>query len=174
MAHIINRDELPHSGTAHTFEGYLYYDAKVSFFLTNAPPDTGPGGAAQAPYEEVFVMQEGEVTFTVGDDIIEAKGGQIVVVPAGVPLKFVNSGAGRARHIDIHTRSRMVTDWLEESKSSGNESRVGVMKTFAGCFDPDYVANPPPISCSAASITVKCQRVVKTTSREEHPRAGVC
>jgi mannose-6-phosphate isomerase-like protein (cupin superfamily) len=59
------------------------------------------------------VIQEGDVTFTVGDDIIEATGSQIVVVPAGAPHKFVNSGTGRTRHIDIHTNRRMTTEWLE-------------------------------------------------------------
>jgi hypothetical protein len=31
------------------------------------------------PYKEVFIVQEGSVTFTAGDDIIEASGGQVVV-----------------------------------------------------------------------------------------------
>ena len=60
------------------------------------------------------MVHEGEVTFTVGNDTIEATDGQIVVVPAGMPHKFVNSGTRRARHIDIHTSRRMVTKWLEE------------------------------------------------------------
>jgi hypothetical protein len=33
-------------------------------------------------------------------------------VPAGVPHKFVGSGAGVARHIDIHTSGRMVQENL--------------------------------------------------------------
>ena len=113
MAHVIEKEELPHSETAHRFEGYLHGDANVSFFLIDAPPGGGPGLHTH-PYEEVFVIQDGEVTFTVGDATIEAKSGQIVIVPAGVPHKYVNSGAGRARHIDIHTSRRMSTEWLEE------------------------------------------------------------
>ena len=50
-------------------------------------------------------------------DTIEAKAGQTLVVPAGVPYKYVNSGAGRAGHIDIHTSGRMSTEWLEEWNS---------------------------------------------------------
>jgi quercetin dioxygenase-like cupin family protein len=65
MTHIIDKNQLPHGGTAHRFEGHLYDDANVSFFLTDAPPGTGPG-LHKHPYEEVFVVQEGEVTFTVG------------------------------------------------------------------------------------------------------------
>jgi mannose-6-phosphate isomerase-like protein (cupin superfamily) len=34
--------------------------------------------------EEVFLVQEGTATFTAGDDVIEASGGQILVVPVGV------------------------------------------------------------------------------------------
>jgi quercetin dioxygenase-like cupin family protein len=113
MIHVIDRDELPHSGSAHRFEGYLYGDTNVSFFLSETPPGRGPELHTH-PYAEVFVVQEGDLTFTVGDDVIEASGGQVVVVPAGVPHKFVNSGAGRTRHIDIHTSRRMTTEWLAE------------------------------------------------------------
>jgi mannose-6-phosphate isomerase-like protein (cupin superfamily) len=50
----------------------------------------------------------------VGEDTIEATGGRIVIAPAGAPHKFVNSGTGRSRHIDIHTSRRMITEWLED------------------------------------------------------------
>jgi mannose-6-phosphate isomerase-like protein (cupin superfamily) len=66
------------------------------------------------PHAEVFVVQEGELTFTVGEGTVEATGGQIVVAPAGTPHKFTNAGSGRARHLDIHTRVRMDTEWLED------------------------------------------------------------
>jgi quercetin dioxygenase-like cupin family protein len=120
MAHVIDRDELPHGRTAHTFEGYLYGDAGVSFFLTDGPPGSGPE-LHKHPYAEVFVIQDGDVTFTVGEDTIEATAGQIVVVPAGVPHKFVNSGTAEARHIDIHASRRMTTEWLEDREMETEE-----------------------------------------------------
>lgn len=113
MPQVIEKDELPHSETAHRFEGHLYGGADVSFFLSETPPGRGPSLHTH-PYAEVFVVQKGELTFTVGDATIEATGGQIVVAPAGAPHRFINSGAGRARHIDIHTSGRMITEWLEE------------------------------------------------------------
>ena len=113
MAHVINKDELPHSRTAHTFEGYRYGDTNVSFFLTDAPPGSGPRLHTH-PYAEVFVVQEGHATFTAGEKTIEVSGGQVVVVPAGVPHKFVNSGTGWLRQLDIHASDRFVTEWLEE------------------------------------------------------------
>ena len=113
MAHIIEKDELPHSGTAHRFEGYLHGEMDVSFFLSDTAPGKGPD-LHKHPYDEVFVLQEGELTFTVGEDTLKATGGQIVIAPAGAPHKFVNSGTGQAKHIDIHTSRRMITNWLEE------------------------------------------------------------
>jgi quercetin dioxygenase-like cupin family protein len=121
MIHVIDKDELTYSGTAHKFEGYRYGDTSVSFFLTDGPPGSGPK-LHKHPYAEVFVVQEGELTFTVRDTTIEATSGQIVVVPAGVPHKFVNSGAGRARHIDIHTSRRMTTEWLEDQRSNNGKT----------------------------------------------------
>ena len=58
--------------------------------------------------------QEGNATFTAGEETIEVSGGQVVVVPAGVPHKFVNSGTTRLRQVDIHASDRFVTEWLEE------------------------------------------------------------
>ena len=113
MAHIIDRVELPHSETAYRFEGSLYGDADVSFFLSDRPPGKGPSLHTH-PYDEVFVIQRGKLTFTVGDATVEVKEGQIVVAPAGTPHRFVNSGAERSRHVDIHTSGRMITTWLEE------------------------------------------------------------
>ena len=109
---VVHLDELPHSETAYRFEGYRYGGANVSFFLSDTPPGGGPSLHTH-PYAEVFVVQEGELTFTVGDASVEATRGQIVIAPAGAPHKFVNSGASRARHIDIHTDGRMSTEWLE-------------------------------------------------------------
>jgi mannose-6-phosphate isomerase-like protein (cupin superfamily) len=81
--------------------------------VVDAPPGGGPR-LHRHPYEEVFVVQEGSATFTAGDDVIDARGGQVVVVPAGVAHKFVNSGAGRLRQVDIHASERFITEWLED------------------------------------------------------------
>ena len=113
MTQLIGNDELPNNGSVYQFEGYLYGEVDVSFFLSDTAPGKGPD-LHRHPYEEVFVVQGGELTFTVGDETIEATGGQIVIAPAGAPHKFVNSGTGRARHIDIHTSQRMITEWLED------------------------------------------------------------
>ena len=111
---VIRREDLPHEATSARFEGWRFGGVPVSFFWTDAPPGTGPA-LHRHPYTEVFLMQEGRVRFTVGEDSLEATAGRIVIAPAGQPHTFVNVGPGRARHLDIHTSSRIVTEWLDGS-----------------------------------------------------------
>ena len=103
--------DLASGEAANEFQGYRH-DAGISFIVVDAPPGSGPK-LHKHPYEEVFVVQEGAATFTAGEDVIGASAGQVVVVPAGMPHRFVNSGAGRLRQIDIHASERFVTEWLE-------------------------------------------------------------
>ena len=91
---VINRDDLPYSGNSHELEGYLHGGAPASLIFFDGPPGSGPR-LHRHPYAEIFVVQEGEATFTIGDDTMEASGGQILIAPAGVPHKFVNSGGDR-------------------------------------------------------------------------------
>ena len=111
MAHILNTTSLP-GETARQFEGYLYGDVHVSFFVSSTPPGRGPSLHTH-PYAEVFIVQVGSLTFRVADEMIEATAGQIVIVPAGVPHKFTNTSSTVAHHIDIHTSGQMETTWLE-------------------------------------------------------------
>ena len=114
MTLLINMAELPLRGeTARVFDGSQYGDTNISFFLIDAPSGEGPSLHSH-PYEEIFVIQAGQVTFKVGDATIEATGGQIVIAPAGIPHKFVDSGTALLRSINIHPSSCMITEWLED------------------------------------------------------------
>jgi quercetin dioxygenase-like cupin family protein len=106
LPHTIDKEELPYGTIAHKFEGYRYGDVNVSFFLVDSPPGGGPVLHTH-PFEEIFVTLEGEATVTVGDATIEVSAGQVVVAPAGVPHKFVNSGSGPLRQVDIHPSGRI-------------------------------------------------------------------
>ena len=110
-ARVVRAEELPGSETAWRFEGYEH-GAQVSFFLSHHRPGRGPE-LHRHPYEETFIVQDGDVRFTVGDDTIEATAGDIVVVPAGTPHKFVNAGSAPMRQVSIHPVARMEQEWLE-------------------------------------------------------------
>ena len=89
MTRLIDMIDLAAGGNAHEFQGHRY-GAGVSFIAVDALPGGGPRLHIH-PYEEVFLVQEGNATFTAGEEVIEVSAGQVVVVPAGVPHKFVNS-----------------------------------------------------------------------------------
>jgi len=59
------------------------------------------------------VVYEGQATYTVGETTLEVIAGQIVLVPACMPHKFINSGNGRLRQTSIHPTSHMIEERLE-------------------------------------------------------------
>ncbi|WP_082540378.1 cupin domain-containing protein [Bosea sp. Leaf344] len=61
------------------------------------------------PYDEVFIVVAGNARFFVGDEVIDATAGDIVLGPAGVPHRFENLGPGRLQTIDIHHSPK----WLQ-------------------------------------------------------------
>ncbi len=110
-ARVIDLSDPGYGEDANEVQGYNH-NAAVSVIVVDAPPGSGPR-LHRHPYEEVFVIQEGTVKFTAGDATIEASGGQVIVVPGGVPHKFVNTGEGRLRQVDIHASDRFITEWLK-------------------------------------------------------------
>jgi mannose-6-phosphate isomerase-like protein (cupin superfamily) len=114
MTQIIAKEALVVDGFGREFEGYRYDSTNVSFIIVEAKPGEGPKLHSH-PYEEVFIVQEGQATFTVGSDTIEVRAGQIVIGPANIPHKFINSGTGILRQVDIHVSPRFITTWYDES-----------------------------------------------------------
>ncbi len=110
---VINRDELPRDRNLYEFEGSQYHDTEVSFIWVDMPPE-GSVRLHQHPYKEIFIIQDGVATFTVGTATLEARAGQIIIVPANVAHKFRNSSERPLRQIDIHVSRRFITFWLED------------------------------------------------------------
>ena len=85
--------------------------AGISVIAVDSEPGDGPA-LHRHQYREVFVVLEGEATFTLGDEQRVARAGDVVVAPAGVSHRFVNSGTGRLVQMDIHENHRFETEWL--------------------------------------------------------------
>jgi quercetin dioxygenase-like cupin family protein len=94
---VVNKDELQNSGSTSEFEGYLHGDTDVSFILVDMQPGEGVRLHTH-PYQEIFILQEGTATYLVGTTTLEARAGQIIIVEAYTPHKFVNSGEGLLLH----------------------------------------------------------------------------
>jgi mannose-6-phosphate isomerase-like protein (cupin superfamily) len=120
---ILHRSELPYEGNSYLFQGYQYGDTNITFLWLDMPPGGGPQ-LHKHPYEEVFLVQEGQVTFTIDATTLEAKAGHIVLVPRGVPHKFINSGTGLLKQLDIHLSPKFIIEYLEEVPSRGGNVSV--------------------------------------------------
>lgn len=60
------------------------------------------------------MISEGQATYILGDATLEVSTGQIVLVEAFTPHKFINSGEGILRQMSVHASPQMITDWLED------------------------------------------------------------
>ena len=105
--HVVKQHELP----AGELIGADHGGAGVCVIFVDAPPGGGPS-LHKHPYEELFIVLEGEVTFLAGDDEVRAREGDIVIAPPNTPHEFTNSGDQRLRQIDIHVSPTFSTEWL--------------------------------------------------------------
>lgn len=112
MAEVTSLTALAISKRASRFEG-KDWGSGVSFFATTNVPGEG-ASLHRHPYTETFIVLEGNVTFTVDGEKVDAEGGQVVVVPAGAAHGFVNSGDGVLRQVGIHASPEIQQEWLEE------------------------------------------------------------
>jgi len=110
---VINMDELRRDQNSYELEGYEYGDTNISLIFVDMPPGKGPRLHSH-PYGEIFIVHEGQATYTVGSATLEVQAGQIVIAPANVPHKFINTGLGRLRQTDIHLNKEFITEWLED------------------------------------------------------------
>ena len=88
------------------------HGATISLILDESSPGQGPR-LHRHPYDETWVVQEGILTFQLGEEQVKGRTGDIVIVPPGVPHKFTNDGPGRSKLVCIHANPTMVTEWLE-------------------------------------------------------------
>jgi quercetin dioxygenase-like cupin family protein len=102
----IDLEQLPFVGMSHEFHGEKH-GAPFSAYIVTAKPGRGPPLHTH-PYVEVVFTLEGRATITVGDETREVKAGGVVVIPANTPHRFVNSGDGTLRQIDIHASPRFI------------------------------------------------------------------
>ena len=88
------------------------HDATVSLILDDSEPGHGPR-LHRHPYDETWVVLEGNLTFQLADERSAAGPGDVVIAPPGVPHKFTNDGPGQSKLVCIHANPTFVTEWLE-------------------------------------------------------------
>jgi mannose-6-phosphate isomerase-like protein (cupin superfamily) len=90
----------------------IEHGATISLIIDRSEPGQGPR-LHRHPYDETWVVIEGNLAFQAGDQQLDAGPGDIVVVPPHTPHKFINRGAKPANLICIHANPTFDTEWLE-------------------------------------------------------------
>jgi quercetin dioxygenase-like cupin family protein len=107
---VVDIDSLkPRGAQVATFHGFEH-GASVSFFIVEFLPGQGPK-KHRHPYEETFILLEGEIEVITDDEPHKIGGGKIVIVPAGVWHEFKNWGDQPVQMINIHPAAQMITEW---------------------------------------------------------------
>ena len=94
------------------FERYKYESTQTTFIIVEAPPGKGVRLHIH-PYKEIFIILEGTALFTIEGKVMEIGCGNIVIVPPDTAHKFINSGTGLLKQVDIHITDRFITNWLK-------------------------------------------------------------
>ncbi len=123
---LIRPSELPGPPGRRSFIGADHGGVPISLFLVDGPPGFGPK-LHRHPYPEIFVVDTGQADFQVGDSLLTAHAGDILIAPAGTAHRFTSIGEGRLRLTAIHTASTMKTEWLASDARQMPASRSGVV-----------------------------------------------
>ena len=78
--------------------------------------ETAPGRGIplhRHAYEELFIVHGGRGTYTVGDQIVEAGPGDVVLIPSGVPHRFANNADETLYHTAVHSIGTFALEYLE-------------------------------------------------------------
>jgi mannose-6-phosphate isomerase-like protein (cupin superfamily) len=109
--HLISTADLAPGTFSLELEGKDHGRPGISLILVDAEPGAGPA-LHRHDYAEVMIVQSGTVTFTDGNTTRDVTAGHVVIIPAGEPHAFRNTGDTRLRQIDIHVADAFATDWL--------------------------------------------------------------
>jgi mannose-6-phosphate isomerase-like protein (cupin superfamily) len=110
---VVTLEQLRLSNIARELVGADHGGVDVALIFVDAPPGRGPS-LHRHDYAEVLIIQEGHARVVAGDEERDVGPGDVVIVPAGVPHGFTNTGDGPLRQIDIHLAPRFATEWLPE------------------------------------------------------------
>ncbi len=83
-------------------------------FLFNEVNDPGKGPPLHKhPYDEVYLVRQGQARVTAGDEEAIVNEGDILVIPANMPHKVLTSGTGPVEIISVHLSDKFTMEILE-------------------------------------------------------------
>ncbi len=106
----------PASGGSPRFEGYLH-GATSSFFVVKSPPGKG-ADKHRHPYEETFILLDGEIEVIVAGEMQRISSGSVIVIPPNTWHEFKNRSDHNLLMVNIHPVPQMIQEnWTPEMES---------------------------------------------------------
>lgn len=107
---IIDIDQMKAPGEeAANFQGFKH-GASISFFAVQFSPGRGPN-KHRHPYEETFIILDGEIKAIVDGQTQTIGGAKIVIIPANTWHEFKNRSDKPLHMVNIHPVPKMITEW---------------------------------------------------------------
>jgi len=94
------------------FNGVQHGLADISLMFGEVQPGAEVG-LHRHTYEELFVIHQGQAAFTIDGTTVDVRAGDLVVIPAGAPHRFVNTGADVLQQTAVHAADAIAIEWLE-------------------------------------------------------------
>jgi mannose-6-phosphate isomerase-like protein (cupin superfamily) len=108
----------PAGGGAALFQGFEH-GAHTSFFVVTSRPGRG-APKHRHPYEEIFVVLEGEIEVIVDAEREMVTGGSIRVIPPRAWHQFTNRSDHPCLMVNIHSSPRLIQEnWADPVDDSG-------------------------------------------------------
>jgi quercetin dioxygenase-like cupin family protein len=108
----IHQSRLPFVGMSYEFSGAEHGGIGASFFLVISKPGCGPR-LHKHTYDKIVYVISGRAKWIVGDEVRNVMAGDILVVRAGEPHKFVSDHDDPVRQIDVHLNPTFEMEWME-------------------------------------------------------------
>ena len=115
----------PAGGGAALFQG-IEHGAQTSFFVVTSRP----GGGARKhrhPYEEIFVVLEGEIEVIVDGQREMVSGGSIRIIPPRAWHQFTNRSDHPCLMVNIHSSPRLIQENWADLVSDSEEGPGGAL-----------------------------------------------
>ena len=127
-------------------EGQYYGWDSATVQVAEAGPGVGPS-MHKHPVEEIFVLMEGEVAFTVNGDVLDMKGPALVRVPPNTSHNVTTLGTGRNKLITFFSSNSpgaSLSDeqdpfaHIKENSSGERTAMIANFKKVLADFDADH------------------------------------
>ncbi len=118
-------------------------ESNWALFDLHCPPGTGTPLHREAA-EERFLVLEGQLTFTVGGETVEAGPGMSLVIPAGTPHAESNASSAPARALVLSRLGERKTAMFVALAALGRAGRLDPAGIVATCSAHGVEILPPP------------------------------